>query len=329
MQYSNKPQRYYVMEQKELLTVVIPVRNRATIVHDTLESVSAQTCRDFRLILVDNGSTDITMKVLTEWAGSNTDIDVTILSEPVPGVSRARNCGLSAVSTPYTLFFDSDDVMRPNHIHNVLGYLRKNPDTEILRWDVSIIDSDGWLHTKKPHFHDEMQLHLMHGTLSTQRYVAKTALFRSVGGWDESTSIMVDLELGVRLLLATTQPIKKLHGEPTVAIYNYDDDNVSGKSYFEKIDSISRTLNVIERIMTDNNRTEDLRLLRFRRAIIASFLQREGHPEAAKAIYDGAVANCSFKEWSQINLSYIINRLFGKGGTSLALLFAGKKKEKS
>lgn len=317
------------METKEILTVVLPVRNRATIVGRTLDSISAQTCLDFRLIIVDNGSTDNTADVISRWKADNIGkLNVEILYEPIPSASKARNKGLAAVDTRFTMFFDSDDVMRPDHMKKILEYLEKRPDTEILRWDVSFIDSDGWIHTKSPRFHDEMQLHLMHGSLSTLRWAATTEMLRAIGGWNESLSTMDDFELGVRMIIASTKPVRKIHGEPTVAIYHYDDNNVSGNSYHEQIGPITDALECIEHSLKDADRPADLIMLRHRRAIIASLLKRERQPEEARAMLSEAIERCNMREKLLIRCSYFINILFGRGGTEVSLQFAGKKKEK-
>lgn len=317
------------MGTKKILTVVLPVRNRAAIVGRTLESISAQTCLDFKLIIVNNGSTDNTVDVISRWATDNAGrLDVGIIDEPNPGAAKARNKGLAAVDTRFTMFFDSDDVMRPDHMKKILEYLEKRPDTEILRWDVSFIDSDGWIHTKSPRFHDEMQLHLMHGTLSTLRWVATTELLRTVGGWNESLSTMDDFELGTRMIIASTKTVRKLHGEPTVAIYHYDDGNVSGNSYHEKIGPITDALKCVELSLKSADRPADLIMLRHRRAIIASLLKREKQPEEAHAMLSEAIEKCNMKEKLLIRCSYLTNLLLGRGGTAVSLQFAGKKKEK-
>lgn len=317
------------MGTKEILTVVLPVRNRAAIIGRALESISAQTCLDFRLIIVDNGSTDNTADVISRWATQNIGrLNVKIIQEPNPGAAKARNRGLAAADTRFTMFFDSDDVMRPGHIKRILEYLEKRPDTEILRWDVSFIDPDGWIISKSPRFHDEMQLHLMHGTLSTLRWVATTELLKAIGGWNESLSTMDDLELGARMIIASTKPIRKLHGEPTVAIYHSNDNNVSGNNYHEKIGPISDALNCIELSLKDADRTADLIMLRHRRAIIASLLKREKQPENAHDMLSEAIKGCNMREKLLIRCSYFINMLFGRGGTAVSLQFAGKKEEK-
>ncbi|MDE7388508.1 MAG: glycosyltransferase family 2 protein, partial [Muribaculaceae bacterium] len=103
--------------EPKLITVVIPVRNRARLVEATLASVAAQSMAPARIVLVDNGSTDGTEEVLRRWADKRTD--TIVVSEPIPGAAAARNRGLREVESPYVMFFDSDDIMPTRHIEEV------------------------------------------------------------------------------------------------------------------------------------------------------------------------------------------------------------------
>lgn len=98
-----------------LLTVVIPVYNRANLVKDTLQSLADQTLQVFDVVLVDNNSTDNSLAVLQQWADEHSSHDrrITVLSEAKRGACAARNRGASEVKTPWVMFFDSDDLMDP------------------------------------------------------------------------------------------------------------------------------------------------------------------------------------------------------------------------
>lgn len=310
------------------ISIVVPVRNRCGIVERTLDSISSQTCRDFNLIIVDNGSTDSTAEVLRKWAERNVDkgFEIKILTEPVAGASRARNSGLQTVETDYTMFFDSDDEMRPRHVENVLRTLEQIPDTEILRWDVAILDSDGWMSVKSPSFHDELQMHLMHGSLSTQRYVAKTALFRKVGAWNEALGAFDDWELGVRLLLAGVR-VRKLNGEPSVVI-NPTPDSVSGDSFSVKSTEIGKAFDAVRNHLMESGRESDMRLFDMRRSILAADYAREGRRDLGRELMTRVCQGRSVMERLQLKLVNRVQKLVGMGATEVALRIAGEKKEK-
>lgn len=315
-------------EKQNLITIVVPVLNRAHLIVRTLDSIAAQTMTGFRLIIVDNGSTDNTVEIIEKWikAHSGHGFHTDLLHEPSKGASKARNRGLEATDTPYVMFFDSDDEMRPDHIERITKELTAFPDTDILRWDVATIDSDGWSRTQSKRFHDEMQLHLLHATMSTVRYIVRTDIARNVGGWDESLSTFDDLEFGVRIL-DSAEKIRKLHCEPPVLIHPTE-ESISGTNYSCRHKEIDLAIDRIEQFLKNRDRLADLRILNCRRAILASLFHREGNPEPARGIMNKAFSNTPETDHFNLRVIYHLNRLFGHGGSLIALKFMGTKPQK-
>ena len=102
----------------EAITIVVPVKNRATLVLRTLGSIKAQTWRPLKVIVVDNASTDGTPESVENWIEKHgaPDFEVTLDREPEPGAARARNRGLEAVDTRLMMIFDSDDMLSPAQV---------------------------------------------------------------------------------------------------------------------------------------------------------------------------------------------------------------------
>src|SRR5688572_12393524 len=84
------------------------VYNRAALVRQALDSVLAQTSRDFELIVVDDGSTDETPEVLSSYAGR-----ATLVRQPNGGPAAARNKGFGLARGRYVCIIDSDDLWFP------------------------------------------------------------------------------------------------------------------------------------------------------------------------------------------------------------------------
>lgn len=192
------------------LSIVIPVKDRASLVGATLESIYAQDTTGFDLILVDNGSSDNTLEVLTEWKGrfESRGIRCEVLECRRPLASSARNEGLAHVATPYVMFFDSDDIMPSDHVSMVIKGLEAHPEAEIIGWDVSIF-ADGKL-DRVCRFEDKDMAwnNLFHGIMAPQRWCAQTSLVRSVGGWNEKIGPWDDIELGARLLAVSPKVVR-------------------------------------------------------------------------------------------------------------------------
>lgn len=187
---------------KVLLTIAIPVFNRAERVEPTLKSVAAQTYRPLKVILVDNNSTDNTLKVLNEWkvANQSEDFIIDILTEKRPGASAARNTALKAIDTEWTMFFDSDDVMPANHIEKAIDAAMLNGNYNLVGWNRRIHRLNKSAVIRRFATKNWDYENLTHSILSTQSYMAHTELFRRAGGWDETLTMGDDIELGSRIL---------------------------------------------------------------------------------------------------------------------------------
>ena len=196
------------------LTIVIPVYNRATIVEQTLASVAAQTLRPLAVVLVDNNSSDNTLAVLQRWAEANSALDfaVEVITEQRPGAANARNAGLARVTTPWTMFFDSDDIMLPDHCASAIATAAANPAAQIIGWDIRIHYPDD--SSRVLEFATSLSLYkaVALANFSTLMYMARTELFCAVGGWSEGASMYDDRELGVRLFLQRPKMAKAKDG---------------------------------------------------------------------------------------------------------------------
>jgi hypothetical protein len=96
------------MSQSPLFSVVIPTYNRADLLREALESVDRQACREFELIVVDDGSTEDLSSVVAEYLGR-----AKFLRQENAGPSAARNYGVQAANGEYVAFLDSDDLWFP------------------------------------------------------------------------------------------------------------------------------------------------------------------------------------------------------------------------
>jgi glycosyltransferase involved in cell wall biosynthesis len=109
-------------------SVVIPVYNRADVLENTLGSVLAQTCQDFEIIVVDDGSTDDPAEVVRKLG----DARIRLVRQDNRGGGAARNRGMDEARGKFVALLDSDDRFLPRHLEmlkpllagrtNVLGY---------------------------------------------------------------------------------------------------------------------------------------------------------------------------------------------------------------
>lgn len=97
-------------------SVVIPTFNRAATLERALDSVLNQTLKNWELIIVDDGSTDLTQDLVSAWQARNPEIVCQYVHTPNRGVSAARNAGARQARGTWLAFLDSDDEWMPHKL---------------------------------------------------------------------------------------------------------------------------------------------------------------------------------------------------------------------
>src|SRR6476469_10380978 len=98
-----------------MVSVIIPCYNSAAFVWRAIESVFRQTCLDWELLLVDNGSTDGTQALLETYARQRPS-QVRVFTELKKGAPAARNKGLHEAKGAWLQFLDADDELLPEKL---------------------------------------------------------------------------------------------------------------------------------------------------------------------------------------------------------------------
>lgn len=305
------------MATKSQISIIIPVYNRAEIVKTTLDSIASQTLRPLDVILIDNNSTDSTLEVLHEWKNQTEceDFHITILSETKPGAAIARNRGLKEAETPYTMFFDSDDIMLPTHVERAVKAFASHPQYDIIGWDVDVETLEGKLTQYRFCDKDALYNHIFHATFATQRFAARTELFRKVGGWDESLLGWDDYEFGIRILLSNPQ-IKRLTENATVKVV-LQKDSITGTDFSSRPHEWETALNAIDCTLENSEYRSMKKYVDVRRAILAGFYHHEGAIEEGHRLLGEVLSRSGWYRKLIMKLFYNIIR---KGGRGIALL---------
>lgn len=119
------------------ITVITPVFNGERFIARTLDSILAQTFREFRLLVIDNASTDGTRLVLDGYTDSRLRV---LRCETNVGPAGARNMGLDCAESRFVAFCDADDVWEPQRLERQLDFLRFHDDVQLLGSRMTFID---------------------------------------------------------------------------------------------------------------------------------------------------------------------------------------------
>ena len=119
------------MLEQPLVSIIIPTYNRAHLIGETLDSVLAQTYQNWECLVVDDGSTDGTKSVISQYITNDGRIKFFKRPENKPkGANACRNIGLNEAQGKYIVFFDSDDLMYIDFIEKQAKTLKDNEELD-------------------------------------------------------------------------------------------------------------------------------------------------------------------------------------------------------
>ena len=122
-------------------SIIVPAYNTGEAIRRCVDSIIAQNCANWELILVDDGSKDITSAIVDEYAQADKRIHAIHL--PNGGVSKARNVGLDHALGEYVMFVDSDDWIEPDYLLQVESHRQDNADIFMLGITLDYTKNDG------------------------------------------------------------------------------------------------------------------------------------------------------------------------------------------
>lgn len=121
---SDRPITKCIEGKKPKASIIMPCYNAEELLDETMESIAMQTCKDFEVICINDGSTDNTLKILQEWKKRKL-FNLRIINQENSGVSAARNKGIVEAKGEIILFMDSDDIYHPAFVEQMLKGMKK------------------------------------------------------------------------------------------------------------------------------------------------------------------------------------------------------------
>lgn len=125
------------MASTPLFSIVIPVYNSAKTIRECLESIVTQSFPDFEVIIVNDGSTDETEKIVKSF--SENDSRIKLYSFPNSGVSETRRRGISFSTGEYILQVDSDDTINSELLDRLAQVICKFEFPEVIRFQCELV----------------------------------------------------------------------------------------------------------------------------------------------------------------------------------------------
>lgn len=186
-------------------SIIIPLFNKAPYVTKALESVFAQTCQDYELIVIDDGSSDNSYELAKELL-EKSGIEFQLIHQQNTGVSTTRNYGVSLAHGDFICFLDADDWWAPTFLEKMSWFILEFPDAGIYgtnyyyvkngRQRVCVTTAEtGYINYCKV-YAEKLQMPLWTGAVC----ILKT-IFLEFGGFNPKLKLGEDFDLWIRISL--------------------------------------------------------------------------------------------------------------------------------
>jgi glycosyltransferase involved in cell wall biosynthesis len=181
------------------VTVLIPAHNAAATLAQTLDSLVAQTYRDFDVLIINDASADNTAELALSYR-QQLAIEVVTLTENA-GVAGALNHGLALIESPYIARLDADDMAFPQRLERQMAFLEANRDIAVCSSAMQMFFDDGKateVLTKPQHDATIKTALLQYSALSHTASTFRKSFFDDVGVFDTRVDFAEDYDLWTR-----------------------------------------------------------------------------------------------------------------------------------
>ncbi|MBE9228370.1 glycosyltransferase [Phormidium sp. LEGE 05292] len=182
-----------------LISVVIPVYNGEQTIQETVESILNQTFSDLELIVINDGSKDATLDIVSRIQ----DERLKVFSYPNSGVAESRNRGISQARGEFISFIDADDLWTPDKLETQLKALQENPQAAVAYSWTKCIDESGEMSRRGSHISDAgdvyAKLLLIDFIENGSNPLIRRQALNEVGNFDQSVVPSEDRDMWLRL----------------------------------------------------------------------------------------------------------------------------------
>jgi glycosyltransferase involved in cell wall biosynthesis len=113
-----------------LISITIPLYNRKELISETINSLFAQTYKNWEAIIVDDSSTDNSYTIVKQLAEKDKRIKLLIRNRKPKGATTCRNIGIEKATGDYIIFLDSDDLLKPFALQQRIDTIKKHPNLD-------------------------------------------------------------------------------------------------------------------------------------------------------------------------------------------------------
>jgi glycosyltransferase involved in cell wall biosynthesis len=210
-----------LVDKYPLVSIVIPVFNKGNFIRETLESALSQTYQRVELVLINDGSTDDSLRILSDYAVKYPH-QIRLIDSPNRGVSAATNLGIQAAKGDYIQFLDADDLLSPDKIERQLALLQGHGSEVMATCEWLNFSKDRSQSASVPYgvfreFASGLDLLLRFWNYQEMHqpgvYLTHRSLIEKAGPWREDLQINQDGEFFARVLVRAGKVVYEPQGK--------------------------------------------------------------------------------------------------------------------
>ena len=184
------------------VSVVMPVYNTERYVAEAVESILAQTFRDFEFLVFDDGSADRSLEILQTY--TDRDDRIRVFAKPHRGYVPWLNEGIRIARGEFIARMDADDISLPQRFARQVEYLRRQPECVAIGCDMLVIDPDGDSLNQETHYieGEVIEAALLkgeHGVIAHPTCMMRRSVLLAIGCYREEYETIEDFDLWFRL----------------------------------------------------------------------------------------------------------------------------------
>jgi len=246
------------------VSVIIPTYNLAKYICESVDSVLAQTYKDFELIIIDDGSKDNTKQVLGNYGDR-----IRYIYQPNKGVASARNRGICEARGEYIALLDADDLWLPDKLMKQVTVAQQNPSIDFIFCDAEVFNDGVTLKNSNMPPRDKAYeagsfRHQLAGTsindgsilkgnfyvdlikgnfITSSTVLIRKACLERAGYFDESLAVIEDYDMWVRI----GRECLIIYINSVMARYRLRDNSVSGEINLRNLFYKTCDVNVLQK----------------------------------------------------------------------------------
>lgn len=239
-----------------VFSIVIPLYNKQNSIKKTIESVLNQTHQDFELLIINDGSTDKSIEIVS----AVNDSRIKIINKKNGGVSSARNVGIINAKYNYVAFLDGDDLWKENYLSEMENLIDDYPDAKIFGSNYSVLKNNIYTDYKnyllknfRGYIDNYFKIAEKSKLFQTSAIIVSKDLPDELILFNENLSIGEDFDFWYRYILN----YKLVFLNKPLTIYNMDDDNMVSN----KKNKFKKKYNYLSEISKYESLNADLKIL--------------------------------------------------------------------